>query len=63
MYANEGEWSGLGDENCTNPKMLYESIVAKPDDYLFGIKYYFNGGQNPQKFKAEIPSANFRDHP
>ena len=55
-YPLEGEWSGLGDENCTNPSKLYESVVAKPDDFLIRIKYSFFGDQDAQNFYPEIPS-------
>ena len=32
------------DENCTNPEVLYESIVAKLEDVFYYIRYvYFDG--------------------
>ena len=37
----------LGDnENCTNPKKLFENIVAKPSDLIYGIKYYYAEAEN-----------------
>ena len=40
-YYNEAKWSGTGNENCTDPVKLYESIVTKPEDIITYIRYYF----------------------
>ena len=38
-----GKWIGTGNENCTNPKLLYESIVIKAENLISEIKYaYFD---------------------
>ena len=42
-----GNWVGNNsnlDENCTNPKGLYESIISKPENLYWSISYrYFDG--------------------
>ena len=40
-YYNEAKWSGTGNENCTDPAKLYESIVTKPEDIINYLRYYF----------------------
>ena len=48
-------WSGKGNENCTDPAKLYESIVGKPDDFIYYIKYsFFRRGQ---AYRAYINSS------
>ena len=55
-YYGEAKWSGTGNENCTDPTKLYESIVTKPEDIINYIKYYFfNRGRT---YKAKINSTS-----
>ena len=47
-YKHDGKWVGNAnlDENCTNPEILYESIVTKPEDIFDYIRYvYFDGSE------------------
>ena len=47
-YEKEAMWSGHGEENCTDPKLLLEAIVAKIENIMpfIEIKYY---DANPEK--------------
>ena len=40
-YYDDAKWSGRGNDNCTDPAKLYESIVTKPEDIINYIRYYF----------------------
>ena len=45
LYQDEARWVGSNfrDKNCTDPKLLYENIVAKSIDFIAYIEYsYFN---------------------
>ena len=47
-YNSHGKWVGNAtlDENCTNPRALFESIVQKSEDVISNITYsYFNGSE------------------
>ena len=37
-YSKEGKWFS---ENCTDPKLLYESIVAKPNELLKSLYFQY----------------------
>ena len=45
-YNSHGKWVGNAtlDENCTNPKALFESIVPKSEDFISNIKYIYLDG-------------------
>ena len=47
-YEKEAMWSGYGEENCTNPKLLFEGIVPKLENIMpfIEIQYY---DENPNK--------------
>ena len=48
-----GKWVGNAtlDENCTNPKVLFESIVQKPEDVISHITYdYFDGSDTTVEY-------------
>ena len=38
-YRDGGKWSGIGPENCSNPKLLHETIVPKISDFIDSIIY------------------------
>ena len=62
-YKYYGKWVGNAtlDENCTNPEVLYESIVAKPEDVFYYIRYvYFDGSEIREK--ATSKSSKFRSY-
>lgn len=43
-YEEGANWVGTGDENCTNPKLLWESIVAKLEDLISFVEFdYYDG--------------------
>ena len=53
-YSNYAQWSGRGNENCTDPEKLYESIVAKSEDFIYYIRFsFFRRGQG---YRAYINS-------
>ena len=61
-YIN-GKWVGNAtlDENCTNPKLLYESIISKPEDLYWSISYrYFDGTLSTEY--ASNTSSEIRSH-
>ena len=44
-YLNKGAWVGSGtDENCTDPKILYENAMKKAEEFIHyaKVKYFFN---------------------
>ena len=42
-YTKEGKWSGIGNDECSDPKILLESLVIKPEDLISMFKFgYFN---------------------
>ena len=43
-YEEGANWVGTGDENCTNPKLLWESIVVKLEDLISFVEFdYYDG--------------------
>lgn len=41
-YTDKGYWIGIGhDENCTDPKKLYENAMNKPEEFIHYAKVYF----------------------
>ena len=59
-----GNWVGNNatlDENCTNPKGLYESIISKPENLYWSISYrYFDGTISTEY--ASNTSSEIRSH-
>ena len=45
-------------ENCTNPKKLFESIVAKPSDLIYSISYYYTKMKNGSWYDKVDPTLN-----
>ena len=42
-YVNEARWAGFRTEECLNPKLLYQNVIAKLHDLVpFVYIYYFN---------------------
>ena len=55
-YNKYAKWSGKGSENCTDPAKLFESIVTKPDDLIYYIRFsFFN---RVKRYKAFINSTS-----
>ena len=50
-YFDDARWTGLRNENCTNPKLLYENSVAKSKDVVSYIEYQYFADQKPDKVK------------
>ena len=41
-YTDQGYWTGLGyDDNCTDPKKLYENAMNRPEDILHYAKIWY----------------------
>ena len=55
-YTKNGKWVGINskDENCSNPKALYESVVSKPEDMFYDIRFYYFDGTNSTKIWASL---------
>ena len=56
-YVFGATWTGVGDENCTNPKKLYESTIGKRENLFSKIRYsYFNGEEekNPKNIWSVV---------
>ena len=48
-YTDREQWVGTNiyDDNCTNPKKLFESVVAKSGHLVYSISYiYFDQNEN-----------------
>ena len=55
-YTKNGKWVGINskDENCSNPKALYESVISKPEDMFYDIKYLYFDGFNSTEIWARL---------
>ena len=54
-YKDNATWTGVGSsENCTNPKLLYESIVPKVENIIEYIEFHYFG----EEIEDEIQSTN-----
>ena len=38
-YVQHGIWIGEGNETCTDPELLYDSLMINPVDLIYGIQY------------------------
>ena len=64
-YYTHGKWVGNAtlDENCTDPKALFESIVTKLEDLLSFIAYrYFDASETTHEYATTAPSKIIRSH-
>ena len=43
-------------ENCTNPKKLFENIVAKPSDLIRRINYHYTKVENGSSYEKVNPT-------
>ena len=41
-YTDKGYWIGIGNENCTDPKKLYENAMIRPEEFIHYAKVYFH---------------------
>ena len=63
-YRKHGKWIGNAtlDANCTNPEVLFESIVTKPEDLIYDIQYsYFDGSETTHEYATSV-SSKIRSH-
>ena len=57
LYTKHAVWSGNGNESCTDPKMLYESIVPKQDDiFMYSISLDFFQKAYTEILDTEVPN-------
>ena len=59
-YRYGGKW--VGNENCTNPEKLYESIIAKPEDLFQKISYSYLDGTPNTVENATSASSKIRSY-
>ena len=45
-------------KNCTDPKLLYENIVAKAEDFIAYIWYYYFNKDKPDKIRPSDKNAD-----
>ena len=41
-YKDEGQWTGSGPDNCTDPKVLYDNAISKLEDFLWYVQIKFH---------------------
>ena len=46
QYNLDAKWLGIGNNECENPKKLYESIVLKPENIIESIQIGFFDNEN-----------------
>ena len=60
-YRTKARWTGFRTENCTNPKLLFEDIVADPEQftytYLSYIKYLYYDGSGSDLIRPTSKNA------
>ena len=59
-----GNWVGNNsnlDENCTNPKGLYELIISKPENLYWSISYRYFDGTTSTEYVSNT-SSEIRSH-
>ena len=44
-YSEEAVWIGFGDENCTNSKLIFNSVIGKLENLISKIKYFYFHGE------------------
>ena len=44
-YIENAKWIGIGDKNCTNSKLLFNSVIGKLENLISMIKYYYFYGE------------------
>ena len=56
-YVKKAKWTGVGNQNCTNPKKLYESTIGKFEDLISKIQYIYYTGErekNPKNVWSSV---------
>ena len=58
MYRGEDEyeikWVGYGDDDtCTNPKLLWESVIVKLEDMVSDVKFSYYQKSNAEKYTID----------
>ena len=46
QYNLDAKWLGIGNNDCENPKRLYESIILKPENIIESIQFGFFDDEN-----------------
>ena len=44
-YTEKAVWIGFGDENCTNSKLIFDSVVGKLENLISKIEYFYFHGE------------------
>ena len=65
-YKDDSEWVPTdltgevfgGNRNCTDPRKLFEQIVAEPSDLIYGIKYYYVKAKNGSSSTRVYPNLD-----
>ena len=56
-YTKHAVWSGIGNESCTDPRLLYESIVSKQEDiFMYSISLEFFQKEYTEILDTEGPN-------
>lgn len=43
----DGRWTGFRGENCTNPKILFESSISQAEEWIDYVQYFYFDNHNP----------------
>ena len=57
-YNDEARWVGFRKDNCTDPKLLYENIVGKAEDFIAYINYYYFNKDKSDKIRPTDENAD-----
>ena len=57
-YQSEARWTGFQTKNCTDPKLLYENIVAKSMDFIGYVTYSYFNKDKSDKIRPKDENAN-----
>ena len=49
-YEKAAHWVGFGHKLCTDPKLLWESIVARPEELIAFIELKFYDGKSKESY-------------
>ena len=62
-YKDNATWTGVGSsENCTNPKLLYESLVPKVGNIIEYIEYHYYGNEIEYEMQSNSENQEFWSH-
>ena len=49
-YKNSGQWTGIGNISCTDPKVLFESVVINARDLIDYVEFQYFDNKKTQRF-------------